>query len=414
MAGLAISSVVFPNSMVLLTTCSLIICFLCAIKLGKVDIGLFFVLKLWLASVIVTIIYIFVGLYNGANIAAVTQVLVVYVLTPILWIFTLNYVLEITPLALIIKRLVQLAVCCCLSVLLYFFIFLNYGAESVRFFSENSFVDMSGGWTGITYIKDPIIYISSGWITASMYVFGSLIFLMGGYISAFNFSSENSTKYVILLFLILVTLVSGRSALMLSVFIGFLINIAYFLRNVEHIKIFNVKNNLMWLIFIVFLIALALKLFDLNFLKLIDPLFKKFTTYGGPLRRKELEYLTDGIINNMGLGSGYGIGVDFITTPLMPSWNYVLAWVASVFRVGLIGTLIYAAPFIAMIFLGSRSFFKNRLERNELFIFGGGLSAIVASCTNQYMEGFVFQWMYILPVLYFTKSKFWINTGNLK
>jgi hypothetical protein len=47
-----------------------------------------------------------------------------------------------------------------------------------------------------------------------------MIFIVGGYISSFNFFNKSKLKYFLLLIFVLVTLVSGRQMLYLSICIG--------------------------------------------------------------------------------------------------------------------------------------------------------------------------------------------------
>jgi hypothetical protein len=80
-----------------------------------------------------------------------------------------------------------------------------------------------------------------------------------------------------------------------------------------------------------------------------------------------------------------------------------MVWLASVYRVGVIGAAVYALPFILTLAIGLRALALGRLQRDEMFLYGGFLGAFIASNTNPYVEALVFQWMYVLPTVYFVQ-----------
>src|SRR2546427_823629 len=98
-------------------------------KIYRIDPGLILVLQLWFMTSLVTILYIFVGLANGATTEAVLQVLLIYLVFPLVWIFVINLFLEVVPLDLAVRGLITVGVLACLSVFFFYYSFLNYGPE---------------------------------------------------------------------------------------------------------------------------------------------------------------------------------------------------------------------------------------------------------------------------------------------
>lgn len=404
--GLILTCFILPNSLIIASAIFLTTGFLCAITAIKIDTHLLFVLKFWLANAIVTLIYICVGIFNEASFDAAIQIFMTYIISPLFWIFVLNYLLNKYALDDIFKAFVYVSVLAVISIALFYYFYTNYGADAIRFLISTPYVEWIGGLErGDRWGDAGIAQIGGNRTGIKMHVFGSLIFFVGGYVAAFSFFEKNKIHYFLLFIFIVVTLISGRSALVLSMFIGIIINIISLKNNTHKLKTSTFIKNIFWLILLCFFIAATLNWFDLKFDRLINPLIEKITSQGGEGRRQQLDYLVDGIISNYGLGSGHGISVAYTTGEFIP-WSYEMVWVASVFRVGIIGAAIYAASFFYAIFLGLQALFKGTLNKNELFILGGGIGAFMASNTNQYIEAFVFQWMYVLPVLYFTKNKF--------
>lgn len=406
--GLVISCVIFPNSLTFISAVTLIVCFLSAIAGVKIDKHLFFILKFWAAISLITVFYIFVGLSNDAPSIALIQVFFYYIISPFLWIFVMNYLLVIVPLQIIVNKLKIICILAVMTVIVAYLLTINSGFQYLRFFTQNPFVDKSGIWIGVGIIDEVRARIGG----MSIYVLGSLIFLIGGYISSFNLYGSAKYKYFLLFLFVLVSLISGRSALQLAIPIGLIINIISIFCDEDKLRNYSFVKSIVWLSFLCLLIVVTLNFFDIKFTQLIDPLINKITHNGGSGGRQEqFDDFIIGIEDTWGLGAGHGVSVATTTSNIVP-WVYELVWVASIFRVGVLGTVVYAMPFILTVILGIRKLFKGSLNESELFIFGGFICAFIASATNAYIEAFVFQWMYILPVLYFTQKLFKNNSHN--
>ena len=379
MLVLAITCIIFPNSMQILSAFALVFGAVFALLVTKPGPQLVLLLGYWLITTIVTLFYIIVGLHNGAPLESVYQVLLIYIVFPVAWVLCLNALVYKTSLHFIVKSLTFFGVISCVTVFVFYYLYFSHGSQSVNFF-----------------INKPNINISrEGYTAVTMHVFGSMIFIFTGYIASCGRISRNN--FLILAVFVFVSLISGRSILILSVALGFLINIFVAVKYYR----FSIKElftGLFVLFSLGFVMLSVLYYYELNFLSIINPVLQKVA--GGDVERsREFVLLMEGVNRNYAFGSGHGVGVDYIASELYP-WRYEIVWVALLYRVGFLGFLVYALPLVLTLIIGGHRLLKGVLSKDEIFIFSGFVAALVASNTNPYIEGFVFQWMYILPIIY--------------
>jgi len=386
--GVVVSCLIFPNSLKITAAISIAVAFLCAVTRVKTDASLVLILKFWIAASLVTLLFLLVGVVKGAPTEAAIQVLLIYIAFPLAWIIVIKFFLEEVRLEHAVSGLILVGVLACLSVFYFYYAFLNYGPESVEFFIEAPTVDVG----------------TEGYIAATMHVFGSLIFIVGGYVASFSLLTGRRKSALLLSLFVLVALISGRAALILAVFVGFLLNAIVVGIYARQIGISNVLRDALSLAFACVVIFIVLGYADLQLEQLMDPLIEKLFFMGGDARNEQFIALMNGVKENAGLGSGHGIGVAHRASEIYP-WRYEMVWAASVFRVGVIGAFIYSAPFVLVLALGLLRLLKRKLDEDEMFIFGGFVSAFVASNTNPYIEALVFQWMFIYPMLYFAGNE---------
>ncbi|MDA3835215.1 MAG: hypothetical protein PF495_17660, partial [Spirochaetales bacterium] len=103
----------------------------------------------------------------------------------------------------LINWFVVLAYVSCLSVALFFYLFLNFGPGAVSFFKENSNLNLTNGNAA-----------------AIMFVYGSMIFMCGAFFSAPELIGKFTNRLLLLASLTIAALTSGRSALILSIPLG--------------------------------------------------------------------------------------------------------------------------------------------------------------------------------------------------
>ncbi|WP_020676311.1 hypothetical protein [Geopsychrobacter electrodiphilus] len=379
-------TVVIPNSLQLFTAAIMFFCFILSIFIVTFNREMKNILHLYFFSVTVTIIFVIVGFIYGAPSIASQQVLIIYVLSPLFWIYISTGIIQVIGIDKLINWFVVLTILCCVSISLYFFLFITYGSNSISFFKESGNLNLKDGYAG-----------------ATMFVYGSLIFLVGGFFSSPEIIRNKLLKFLLLGALLCSALTSGRSALILSIPVGILIGILFPYRDkIDMIGRMNTTLNIK----VVFILGFSgiVSAFLLSHFTAIDVIYllqnfiKDLYTAGGTARSEQANALIVGIVDSLGLGVGHGIGVDYVRSYTFP-WRYELVWLATILRVGWVGALVYSLPFIwyfKKIYIITK---RRELLSSDKFMFSGFFCAFIASNTNPYIESFSFQWMYIIPLI---------------
>ena len=341
------------------------------------------------ASSAVTLLYLVVGLVNGASNEALLQTLFIYIVSPALWILVAGGVLATFESDSLERMMENNAIFGAASVGLFFYLFLNGGPEAVSFFiePENANVNLVDGYSG-----------------ATMHVYGTLLF-MSSAMFAMLAVGEMGTKLLITLgILVVVAVTSGRSALMLSVPVGLVLGAL--LRPGIHGQragtiawALGKQVGIAVLAGIVFIILLS-SFTEVDVLYIIGGFWEELSGGGGSERTNQANALFDGIISSFGIGAGHGIGVNYIRSELFP-WRYEIVLLATIYRVGFVGAFIYAWPFIRYGWGVFETWKHKRLTNFDVFLFAGCASAFIAAATNPYIEAYTFHWMYVLPVTIF-------------
>lgn len=340
-------------------------------------------------NIIITILYLLVGLINQAPDVALLQVIIIYIISPILWFLVLTLVLNYLGKEELINHFIWITWMCCISSFVFFYLFENFGPNAVVLFKENANVDTRDGYSA-----------------ATLFVYGTLIFLAGAFFAAPDVIKNKFIMLTTLAIIALTAITSGRTALMLSVIIGIF---GFLFLSSKASSSF--KNRLT--IIITFTFSLLLVVYIATSFRNIDTSYiielslNKISSGGGSERSEQSRLLLKSFFDNYALGAGHGIGIDYIRSDIFP-WRYEAVWFATLHRVGLLGTLIYSLPFIYYLSYIFKKILAEGLSVNDRFFLGGFISAFAASNTNPYLEGMPFQWMYILPFLAF----FFNNTNS--
>src|SRR5690606_29735317 len=123
-----------------------------------------------------------------------------------MWVCILNYIFEKYPIKTIFKFLN---------------IFMVFGALSV--FVAYQLYEMKQLWLLEYIIDNPNMnQTQDGLVEMKLFVYGSLIFFIPGFLQIDKFYTNKKYYYLVLIILLLASLISGRSALLLSVFLGVL------------------------------------------------------------------------------------------------------------------------------------------------------------------------------------------------
>lgn len=365
---------VFPNSFRMLKLPFFGILFLISFKdVLKIEKVVIFSL---LASFLVTFIYILKGLPISQNpTEAFNQVLTVYVLTPIMWVCILNYIFEKYPIKTIFKFLN---------------IFMVFGALSV--FVAYQLYETKQLWLLEYIIDNPNMnQTQDGLVEMKLFVYGSLIFFIPGFLQIDKFYTNKKYYYLVLIILLLASLISGRSALLLSVFLGVLF---YMFVN-KSTKI--IKYSFLG-IFILLAVNYILTFFGINLSNIFLEFYTKLFEGGDRARPEQTKALIEGINQNI-FGAGHGVGVDYIRSFKYP-WRYENVPFALIYKVSLFGFIIYSIPFIYSL---KKYFSLTKKHPYDNYMIIGYVSMLVATFTNPYLESFEFNIFYVLPFIYFIK-----------
>jgi hypothetical protein len=342
------------------------------------------VLGIWVAISVVTLIYLFVGIQNGAPDEAVSQVILIYIVSPLLWAISVRGALKSFGLRRIVIFFVVLTALAAASQAFYYYAF------STGKFSD--FLVLMAGSPNLDY--------SENQVAAVMFVFGSMIFLYGGILSAPEVVRGGGSRSLIILIVLISTFTTGRSAVMLSAALGMIVYTLLSVRSTGAIRK-SLAVNLIIVLIAGFVGSQYLSIrYGIDISIAITELLDKIGSGGGDGRQVYLPMLLYGAADYFFLGAGHGVGVEYAVSEEFP-WRYEVVGAATLFRVGILGLLVYAAPFAFAVIEAYRAHVRGRLDPFERYLFGALVSGIFALNTNPYIEAVVFQWMFILPCTYF-------------
>lgn len=386
--GLLLLSVVVPNSLPVPNAAMLGLTALLALPGFRLGLGLKKLLALYVCTAMVTVVYTAIGYLNDAPPVAAAQMLVIYILSPLLWMIVAAGLMRAPGPERLVDWFSVLAVLACASVGLYFYLYFHYGASAVSFFFKG----------------EANINLQDGYAGAIMHVYGSLIFLAGGFFSSPELIRSRLLRLAVLAMLFVCAVTSGRSALILSIPVGWVLGRLLtprtlgFQRSLRTPLTRLVKVGLPMVLGMIVVVILLESYTSIRLSVIYDNFIDKISSGGGTSRVGMAGSLYQGILDNGGLGAGHGKGVSFVSSADYP-WRYELVWLATIYRVGLIGALVYALPFFVYIARILRLAAARRLPPHHKFLFCAFMAAFIASNTNPYIEAFAFQWMYTIPLV---------------
>lgn len=124
-------------------------------------------LLLFLVSSVSTVFYLIVGAARGAPLVALQQAIVIYIVAPACWTLVLSQVFSRVGEERQVVFLVVMTLLACLSVGLYYYLYLNFGANAVLVFGSGANVHIEEGYAGaIMHVFGPIIFLAAGFFAA--------------------------------------------------------------------------------------------------------------------------------------------------------------------------------------------------------------------------------------------------------
>lgn len=342
-------------------------------------------------SLVVTCVYLVVGVMNGAPVEAVGQVLIIYIVSPILWLLFSNGAIAKFHDQKLINLIVWATVAAMVSVGVFFFLYLIGGAGAVSFFREGANLNLKDGYAG-----------------ATLHVYGPLMFMTAGFFAVPQLISSPIVRLIVLGGLMVTAVTSGRTALLLAVAVGLSVGMGLQLRRGrgQRTGLLSPRRLITGLLS---LVAVGVSLFllerftEIKVSTIATIHIEELFSGGGYARTEQAAALLEGARESNGLGVGHGVGVDYNRSFKFP-WRYELVWHASLLRVGLLGALVYVSVFVYYVLSFLRAWLRREVSDAQAFFFAGFAAALVASNTNPYLESFSMQWMFILPVVHFLVS----------
>jgi len=311
-----------------------------------------------------------------------------YIISPFFWITIFCYIRKIYTLNFIIKWLILLGFLGNLSVLILYILMSMGYIDLIKYFIEFPNIDSNSG-LGFT-----------------LHVYGNLAFFSIAMMPSMFFIKNNVLKVLYVFLFLIAALLSGRTALIVSVLLGLCLFVVYYKR-----FSFNLRKILIIGATSVLLSQIAYdqftKYFDVN---IIDDIssdhFSKIQESGGEERAIQTDQILKQFYN-------YPLGSGFVTLKIvrneLKTFDYEVLIIAVLMRFGIITFL------ILLISIGtnfSHLFLKKRLiNSNERDFFILGFFAIIlVSFTNPYLESFCFQWMFIGPIVLMKEKIIMLST----
>lgn len=267
------------------------------------------------------------------------------------------------------------------------YVYLNFGFYQVmvNIFGDNSVVVDNA----TRYFKFTIPNITS------------LIFILPFLISSLIFGKVYKSRFALLLLLILVAIMSGRRALLVTMIIAPIISVI--------ITSGVWERRVAWKILSVFtlFISVIVVFYSIHpdyFVEMVSNIFNFSDNKSNLERKYQFDALIDGFMLHPIFGNGAGAVASYIRSDMQP-WAYELSYIAFLFQFGILGILSYFIGFVFIItFLIKQVKVKGR-DSFEFFYLAGFLSFIMANASNPYLMKFDYMWVIFIPLALYNSCK---------
>jgi len=263
------------------------------------------------------------------------------------------------------------------------------------------------------YDKDSVVVDNSGgYFKFTVPNISSLIFLIPFLISAIFFRKTSAKYFILFGVLCIIAILSGRRALLLTMFMAPLIAVL-----ITSDK--NSKNKFFSrFIIAAVLVCTAMYIFYIAypdyFLDRVANIFNFDSNESNIERKYQFDALMNGFYERPLFGNGAGAAASYLRSDTQP-WAYELSYVAFLFQFGIIGFLIY---FVGILYLFYTLVKRVKIVgRNslEFCYLSGFISFMIANATNPYLLKFDYMWVVFIPLgianSAFTKNAFTMNNS---
>ena len=307
------------------------------------------------------------------------QCIAVYIAFPFFWMYFSDYILQKYSPEYIIQLITIFGVVGCATIYMAIWLLDNNYITIMEYVIDDPKASVTG--KGTTEVR--------------MNVYGSLLFFIPAILSSFKRFST-ITKIILFCIIFMSVINSGRSILLASILVGIL---GYLL---------SLRNGLK-IILVLFvgamLIYFLISYFNIPVLAIFEVTQDKLNGEGGEdnyIREHQFWIFLEGIEDYYYLfGHGHGVGIDLVRNPRYSWRSYELLIMATIFRTGLIGLVIYSLPFFYSLRKYIRLYKKKMNNPADKFFIFGMIGVVVGVFSNPYLESFDFQFLFFISFCHF-------------
>ena len=227
----------------------------------------------------------------------------------------------------------------------------------------------------------------------------TLIFMIPYFVSAIFFKNNkyfNKGLGILIFFVLVVGVLSGRRAIFLTAFLGPVV--AYlFTFGAKTKGAMSVMPKLLGLSSVIIAIYMAATFVNVDFFVDQANSISNFTTNESNLARaQQYDSLWRGIDRYPVFGAGSGAAADVSRSSDMP-WAYELFYLAIIFQYGFFGFSLYLLGMLVIFYYFIKIIRMKGRDSFEFYFFSGFISFMVASATNPYLGKFDYMWVIFIP-----------------
>ncbi|MHA0873440.1 O-antigen ligase family protein [Enterobacter pasteurii] len=268
----------------------------------------------------------------------------------------------------------------------------------------------------LIYDKDSVVIDNSGgYFKFTVPNISSLIFLIPFLISAIFFRKTPARYYVLFVILCVIAILSGRRALLLTMFMAPMISVLLTSDKRSNNKYFS------RLLIAALLACVAIYVFYMvypdYFIDRVANIFNFDSNESNLERKYQFDALMAGFFEHPLIGNGAGAAASYLRSDTQP-WAYELSYVAFLFQFGILGFFIYLSGVLYLFFTLIKRVKLVGRNSFEFCYLSGFISFMIANATNPYLLKFDYMWVIFIPLglsnLFFTKNAYVVNNCDTR